>query len=61
MSPPAISTAPPESILALLREIQKNPGMTIVMVTHERILAERFADRLAVMGDGKLLSNGAAR
>lgn len=50
-----------ESILTLLREIQKNPGMTIVMVTHERALAERFADRLAVMGDGKLLSNGAAR
>ena len=24
-------------------------------------LADRFADRLAVMGDGKLLSNGAAR
>ena len=50
-----------ESILSLLREIQQNLGMTIVMVTHERILAERFADRLAVMGDGKLLSNGAAR
>jgi putative ABC transport system ATP-binding protein len=50
-----------ESILMLLKEIQKNPGMTIVMVTHERPLAERFADRLAIMGDGKLLSNGAAR
>jgi putative ABC transport system ATP-binding protein len=50
-----------ESILTLLKEIQRNPGMTIVMVTHERPLAERFADRLAVMGDGKLLSNGAAR
>jgi putative ABC transport system ATP-binding protein len=50
-----------ESILTLLRDIQKNPGMTIIMVTHERPLAERFADRLAVMGDGKLLSNGAAR
>jgi len=50
-----------EVILTLLREIQNNPGMTIVMVTHERTLAERFADSLAVMGDGKLLSNGAAR
>ena len=50
-----------ESILTLLRDIQKNLGMTIVMVTHERPLAERFADRLAVMADGKLLSNGAAR
>jgi putative ABC transport system ATP-binding protein len=56
-----LDSATGESILSLLREIQKNPGMTIVMVTHERALAERFADRLAVMGDGKLLSNGAAR
>lgn len=56
-----LDSATGESILTLLREIQKNPGMTIVMVTHERTLAERFADRLAVMGDGKLLSNGAGR
>jgi putative ABC transport system ATP-binding protein len=44
-----------ETILALLRELQAQLGMTIVMVTHERPLAERFADRLATMGDGKLL------
>jgi putative ABC transport system ATP-binding protein len=56
-----LDSATGESILTLLREIQKNPGMTIVMVTHERPLAERFADRLAVMADGKLLSNGAPR
>lgn len=45
-----------ETILNLLREIQSTMGMTIVMVTHERHLAEKFADRLATMGDGKLLS-----
>jgi len=56
-----LDSATGEYILTLLREIQKNPGMTIVMVTHERPLAERFADRLAIMGDGKLLSNGATR
>jgi putative ABC transport system ATP-binding protein len=56
-----LDSATGESILALLKEIQKNPGMTIVMVTHERPLAERFADRLAIMGDGRLLSNGAGR
>jgi putative ABC transport system ATP-binding protein len=50
-----------ESILTLLRDIQRNLGMTIVMVTHERPLAERFADRLAVMADGKLLASGAAQ
>ncbi|HXY00431.1 MAG TPA: ABC transporter ATP-binding protein [Candidatus Limnocylindrales bacterium] len=44
-----------EAILTLLRELQTHLEMTIVMVTHERPLAERFADRLATMGDGKLL------
>jgi putative ABC transport system ATP-binding protein len=51
-----LDSATGEVILTLLREIQSNLGMTIVMVTHERPLAERFADRLATMGDGKLLS-----
>src|SRR5713101_1988016 len=51
-----LDSATGEAILTLLREIQSNMGMTIVMVTHERHLAEKFADRLATMGDGKLLS-----
>jgi putative ABC transport system ATP-binding protein len=45
-----------EAILTLLLEIQGSLGMTIVMVTHERPLAERFATRLASMADGKLIS-----
>lgn len=48
-----------EAILTLLRELQSQLGMTIVMVTHERPLAEKYADRLAIMGDGKLLSTSA--
>jgi putative ABC transport system ATP-binding protein len=51
-----LDSATGEAILTLLREIQVSMGMTIVMVTHERHLAEKFADRLATMGDGKLLS-----
>ncbi|HWY08735.1 MAG TPA: ABC transporter ATP-binding protein [Candidatus Acidoferrales bacterium] len=50
-----------EAILTLLRELQSQLGMTIVMVTHERPLAEQFADRLAIMGDGKLLSTTSAK
>jgi len=50
-----------EAILSLLRELQSQLGMTIIMVTHERPLAEGFADRLATMGDGKLLSIAAAK
>ena len=48
-----------DEILNLLREINQSLGMTVLMVTHERSLAERFADRLAVMADGKLTSDGA--
>ena len=47
-----------ESIMVLLRRIQQSLGMTIVMVTHERPLAERFADRIASVADGKLASDG---
>ena len=49
-----------EAILDLLRE-QSQLGMIIVMVTHERSLAEKFADRIAIMGDGKLLSISSAK
>jgi putative ABC transport system ATP-binding protein len=52
-----LDSATGEAILSLLRELQSKLGMTIVMVTHERLLADRFADRLATMGDGKLLSS----
>jgi putative ABC transport system ATP-binding protein len=47
-----------EEIMALLREVQHALGMSIVMVTHERPLAERFADRIATLADGKLVGDG---
>jgi len=56
-----LDSATGEAILTLLRELQSQLGMTIVMVTHERPLAEAFADRLAIMGDGKLLSATSAK
>ncbi len=45
-----------EDILTLIRDLSRSLGMTVVMVTHERALAERFAQRLIFLGDGKLLS-----
>ena len=56
-----LDSATGEAILTLLRELQSQLGMTIVMVTHERPLAEAFADRLAIMGDGRLLSTANAK
>jgi len=45
-----------EDILNLIRDLSLSLGMTVVMVTHERALAERFAQRLIFLGDGKLMS-----
>ena len=46
-----------DQILTLLRELQSALRMTIVMVTHERPLAERYAQRLVILSDGKLVSD----
>ncbi len=45
-----------EDILNLIRDLSLSLGMTVVMVTHERALAERFAQRLIFLADGKLIS-----
>ncbi len=45
-----------EDILNLIRDLSLSLGMTVVMVTHERALAERFAQRLIFLADGKLVA-----
>ena len=45
-----------EDILNLIRDLSLSLGMTVVMVTHERALAERFAERLVFMADGRLVN-----
>jgi putative ABC transport system ATP-binding protein len=51
-----LDSATGDEIMLLLREINESLGMTIVMVTHERPRAERFAHRLVLMKDGKLVN-----
>jgi putative ABC transport system ATP-binding protein len=52
-----------EEIMNLIREISmpagQTPGMTVVLVTHERALAGRHAHRIVYLADGKLVSEGA--
>jgi len=42
-------------IMELVGEFNRQLGMTVVMVTHERALAERYAQRLIFLADGKLI------
>jgi ABC-type lipoprotein export system ATPase subunit len=44
-------------IMDLVRELNQQMGMTIVMVTHERALAERYAQRMIFLADGKLIDD----
>src|SRR5580698_3750341 len=46
-------------IMNMLREFNQEMGMTVVMVTHERALAERYAQRLIFLADGKLVGDEA--
>lgn len=48
-----------EEILNFIREFNESLKMTIVMVTHERALAERYAHRTVFLADGKLATEGA--
>jgi putative ABC transport system ATP-binding protein len=42
-------------IMNMVREFNEQLGMTVVMVTHERTLAERYAQRLIFLADGKVI------
>jgi putative ABC transport system ATP-binding protein len=44
-------------IMEMVRGFNRELGMTIVMVTHERALAERYAERMIFLADGKLMDD----
>jgi ABC-type lipoprotein export system ATPase subunit len=44
-------------IMNMVRDFNRQMGMTVVMVTHERALAERYAQRLIFLADGKLIGD----
>jgi putative ABC transport system ATP-binding protein len=54
-----LDSATGDEIMLLLREINETLAVTIIMVTHERPRAERFAHRMIQMSDGKVVSDGA--
>lgn len=47
-----------ESILNLLKELNRRLGITIVMITHEMAVNKAIADRVAVMEDGRVMEEG---
>ena len=44
-----------QQILDLLMEIQKDTGMSVLLITHDLNLVRRFSDRVCVMHQGKIV------
>jgi putative ABC transport system ATP-binding protein len=44
-------------IMNFIREFNETLGMTVIMVTHERALAEHYAGRMIFLADGKLVGD----
>jgi putative ABC transport system ATP-binding protein len=47
-------------ILDLIQELRETRGLTVIVVTHDRDVADR-ADRIVEMLDGRILGSGEAR
>jgi D-methionine transport system ATP-binding protein len=61
LSDEATSSLDPEttrSILALLREIRRELGLTIVLITHEMQVIKQVADTVAVLDAGSIVERG---
>jgi putative ABC transport system ATP-binding protein len=48
-------------IMSFIREFNQSLGMTVLIVTHERTLAERYVGRMIFLADGRLASNGGSQ
>ena len=47
-----------QSILQLLKEINKNYGITIVIITHEMSVVREICSHVAIIGEGHLVEQG---
>ena len=55
----ALDTRTTVSILKLLQDINRELGVTLVVITHSLAVAERICNRVAVIDDGRIVEEGA--
>ncbi|AEH46301.1 methionine ABC transporter ATP-binding protein [Parageobacillus thermoglucosidasius] len=54
----ALDPSTTKSILALLKKINRELGITIVLITHEMEVVKEICDRVAVMQNGRIIELG---
>ncbi|MDR3373483.1 MAG: methionine ABC transporter ATP-binding protein [Ancalomicrobiaceae bacterium] len=63
LSDEATSALDPEttlSILALLKQVNRDLGLTILLITHEMEVVKQICDRVGVIDGGRIIEEGAA-
>jgi ABC-type sulfate/molybdate transport systems ATPase subunit len=48
-------------VISLVRRIHRDLGTTVIMVTHDQETADRVADRVVHLRDGRLVDEGGTR
>jgi len=54
----ALDTRTAASILGLLKNINKNLGVTMIVITHSLSVAEKICDKIAVIDEGMIVEQG---
>jgi D-methionine transport system ATP-binding protein len=54
----ALDPSTTQSILALLKKINQDLGLTIILITHEMDVIKSICDRVAVMENGEVIEEG---
>ncbi len=57
----ALDTRTTMSILELLGRVNRELGVTMVVITHSLAVAQRICNRIAVIDDGRIVEEGATR
>ena len=53
----ALDVTVQQQILDLLKDLQKETGMSVLLITHDLNLVRRFADRVCVMHEGQIVEH----
>lgn len=57
----ALDVTTQAQVLALLKQLQRDRGLTVLFITHDLAVASQVADQVAVMRGGRLLETAATR
>ena len=57
----ALDTRTTVSVLNLLKQINEDLGVTLVVITHSLTVARHICDRIAVLDEGRIVEEGTTR